>query len=76
METIAVSQLRANLMQVLQSIKGGKSVTITSNGKPVAKLVPPEESILNAQEELESLRKTAVLKDVLSPIESTWKASK
>ena len=42
MEVIAVSELRANLMNVLKKIKHGSVVDITSRGKVVAKLVPPD----------------------------------
>ena len=44
METIAVSDLRVNLMKVLKEIEHGAIINITSRGKVVAKLIPPEYS--------------------------------
>ena len=72
MEVIAVSELRANLMNVLKKIKHGSVVDITSRGKVVAKLVPPDYSRTKAKNKLKELSKTAVLNDVVSPIDIEW----
>lgn len=42
MPSIAVSELRANLMKVIKDVEHGSSVDITSHGKVVAKLVPAD----------------------------------
>ena len=57
MQTIAVSELRANLMKVLKEIEYGESLDITSRGKVVAKLVPPEYSREKARNKLKEIRK-------------------
>ena len=44
MQTIPVSELRANLMNVLKTVEQGSTLDITSRGKVVAKLVPPNYS--------------------------------
>ena len=75
MKTIAVSELRANLMQILQHIQTGASMTITSRGRKIARLVPPEDSMEEARIALEKLRKTAKVGDVLSPIDVKWEAA-
>jgi prevent-host-death family protein len=75
METIAVSEFRANLMQILQRIQSGASITITSRGRKIARLVPPDDSMEEARLALEKLRKTAKVGDVLSPIDVKWEAS-
>ena len=72
MDTIAVSKLRSNLMKVLKEIKSGTSVDITSRGKVVARLVPPDFTRDAARQKLEALSKTAVIHDVLSPIDEIW----
>ena len=74
MENIAVSDLRANLMKVLKTIENGSSVNITSRGKVVALLMPPEQSKKQAEEKLAKLRKTAKIHDILSPVSEQWKA--
>lgn len=74
MQSIAVSELRANLMSILKIIEKGSSINITSRGRVVAKLIPPEESIKRAEQKLEKVRKTAKVHDVLPPISENWKA--
>jgi len=74
MQPIAISELRTNLMRIKKTIEKGSSVSITSRGRVVAKLVPPEESIKLAEQKLEGVRKSAKVHDVLSPISEDWKA--
>jgi prevent-host-death family protein len=76
MDTIPVSDLRANLMKVLKKIEHGSVVDITSRGKVVAKLVPPDYTREIAREKLKELRKNAVLGDIISPINIPWNAAK
>ena len=75
METVAISELRANLMKFINEVKNGSSIKVTSRGKIVAKIVPPDISKKNAIKKLKELRKTAILKDVVSPIDENWKVS-
>lgn len=75
MDTIAISELRANLMKVLKEIKTGAIINITSRGKVIAKLVPPHDTVNNAREKLNKISKTAVIKDILSPIDTHWTAN-
>jgi len=74
LQSIAVSELRANLMKILKSIEDGSSITITSRGRAVAQLIPPEESSKTAEDKLTQLRETAKIHDVLSPVNENWKA--
>ena len=74
MDTIAVSDLRANLMKILKEIEHGSVVDITSRGKVVAKLVPPDYTKKIAREKLKKLRKSAVLGDIISPLDVQWEA--
>ncbi len=75
MDTIPVSDLRANLMKVLKKIEHGSVVDITSRGKVVAKLVPPDYTREIARKKLKEIRKNAVLGDIISPINVQWKAA-
>jgi prevent-host-death family protein len=72
METIAVSELRANLMQILKRIEAGATIVITSRGREIAWLVPPDDKTSNAREKLAELRKTAIIGDIVSPIDEEW----
>lgn len=76
MGTIAVSELRANLRKVMQRVKHGETLDITSMGKVVAHLVPPEDKQKKARKKLKEIARTAVLHDVLSPLGEQWEAEK
>jgi prevent-host-death family protein len=75
MNAIAVSELRANLMNILKKIENGSVIDITSRGKVVAKLVPPEYNRAKAKDKLKEISKTAVVGDIVSPIDSKWEAT-
>ncbi len=72
METIAASKLRENLMKILKQIEKGSSLLITSRGRPVAQLSPPPEAAKAAQSALSELAKTAVIGDIVSPLDEPW----
>ena len=72
METIAASKLRENLMKILKQIEKGSSLLITSRGRPVAQLNPPPEADKAAQTALSELAKTAVIGDIVSPLNESW----
>lgn len=72
MDAIAVSDLRANLMKILKEIEQGLSVDITSRGKVVAKLVPPDYTKKRAVERLKEIGKDAIIGDIISPINAPW----
>ena len=72
MDTIAVSELRANLMKVLERVNNGDHIQITSRGKVIAQLMPSENIREKAKARLLTLSKTAKLIDVMNPIDETW----
>ncbi len=74
MQSIAVSDLRANLMKVLKSIEGGLTLIITSRGKEVAKLMPPSYPKKVAEYKLAELSKTAQIHDIITPLGEKWDA--
>jgi prevent-host-death family protein len=78
MFTIGISEFRANLNQILQKVQKGEIISITVRGAEVARLVPPDFAQLAAREELEKLRETALVGDVLSPVvdEQDWEAAR
>ena len=75
MTTIAVSELRANLMKVLEEIKLGAQIQITSHGKIIAQLVPADAAQEDAKAALQQLSSGAFIGDVLSPLDETWNAA-
>lgn len=76
MTSIAVSEFRANLMKVLKQIENGSTINITSRGKVIARLVPPNDTIKIARKKLNEISRTAILHDVISPIDVEWEATK
>jgi len=73
MEKIAVSEFRANMLGILKKVEKGEVIALTSRGHEVAKIIPPDDRMEEARKALRHLRKTAVIGDVLSPIEDEWK---
>jgi prevent-host-death family protein len=57
---------------ILQKVQNGEIVTLTSRGTEVARLVPPDFTQVMARQELDRLRQTAVVGDVLSPLVEPW----
>ena len=76
MESIGVSKLRENMVLFLNKVQRGKSITITSRGTEIAMLIPVKKKEEASRNALKQLRKTAVVGDVVSPIEEEWKALK
>jgi len=76
MERIAVSEFRSNLLGFLKKVEKGDVITLTSRGSDVARIIPPENKMVAAQNALRHLRKTAIVSDVLSPLEEEWKVMK
>ena len=74
-KTISVSELRAHLMDAIQLVKKGKTILVTSHGKPVAQIIPPIDRRTEALAKLKALRKTAKIGDIISPTGESWEAS-
>jgi prevent-host-death family protein len=77
MISVGISEFRARMNAILQKVQNGEVVTLTSRGVEIAKLVPPDFTQAAARQELEQLRQTAVVGDVLSPVveEDHWHAA-
>lgn len=76
MQTVNISEFRANLLKYLDIANSGKEIMITSNGKQLATISPPSNQKQNAKEKLAALSGTAVIHDVVSPIDAEWDALK
>ena len=68
MITVAISEFRASMNTILQRVNKGEVITLTSRGAEVAKLVPPDFAHAAARQQLEQLRQTAIVGDVLATI--------
>ena len=72
MDSIAISEFRANMSAVLLRVQNGEIISVMQRGSEIARLVPPDFARLAAQQELESLRQSAVVEDVIAPIDAEW----
>lgn len=72
--TLQAGQFKARCLQLMDEVKEKHiSITITKHGKPVAKLVPIEES---TEDFFGCLKGTVSIRgDIVSPIDVKWEAS-
>jgi len=75
MIAIGISEFRTNMSAILQRVQNGEIITLMMRETEIAKLVPPDYARLAARQKLDELRQTAVIGDVLSPIDETWDAA-
>jgi len=71
---VSISEFRANLLKYLKIVQRGERINVTSKGAPLATLTPPISQNEASRAKLKKLAKTAVIHDVLSPIEESWDA--
>ncbi len=76
MKNISITELRANLLKYLKIAQHGEQINVTSKGTLLATLTPPVAQQNFSRDKLRKLAKTAVIHDVISPIEDTWTAMK
>ena len=72
MDTVNISDLRANLLKYLSMAKEGESITATSNGQVLATINLPLAQKDAARSKLNALSQTAVVGDMTSPCEESW----
>ncbi len=76
MKNVSITELRANLLKYLKIAQHGEHINVTSKGTLLATLTPPAAQQTFAKDKLKQLAKTAVIHDVISPIEDAWDAMK
>ena len=74
MQTVNISDFRANLLKYLEKANSGEPISVTSNGKLLATIAPPINQRANAKQQLRSLASTAKIHDVTTPTDSDWDA--
>ncbi len=75
MDTISIDEINDHVPELITKIQTGEIISVTLKGLEIAKLVPPDYSFRVARKRLEALRKTAVIGDILSPINEKWDAA-
>ena len=74
METVNISDLRANLLKYLEKANSGEQITVTTNGRVLATLTPPIQRREIARKQLLELSATAKIHDVTTPSGENWDA--
>ena len=74
METVNISEFRAKLLKYMDIANSGKKIMITSNGKHLATICPPDNQKEIARDQLSALAGSAVIHDIVSPVDVAWDA--
>lgn len=69
---VSVTTFRNHIPDYLGKVRKGENIALTSRGKVIARLLPPEDERLNARQRLAELRATSRIDDVVSPIDEEW----
>lgn len=72
METINISDFRANLLAYLEKANAGEPISVTTNGRLIATITAPINQKELAKNQLQELAKSAKVIDVTSPINEPW----
>ena len=74
MQTINISDFRANLLKYLEIANSGEQISVTSNNKLLATISPPVNQKELAKQQLKVLASTAKIHDVTNPTDCEWDA--
>lgn len=69
---VSVTTFRNHIPDYLGKVRKGENIALTSRGKVIARLLPPEDERLNARQRLAELRATCRIDDVVSPLDDEW----
>ncbi len=75
MQTVNISDFRANLLKYLEKANAGEQLIVTTNGKLLATITPPVKQKQQAKQQLEQLAENTRIDDVISPTDSSWEAN-
>lgn len=74
MQTVNISDLRANLLNYLEKASAGEQISVTTNGRLLVTITPPIHKKALAKQHLHELAATAKVHDAIGPINSEWDA--
>lgn len=75
MNEVKVTEFRARLPSYLARVEAGETLTITSRGRTIARLIPVQDARAAARNELACLRGKCRIGDVVSPLDMRGNAS-
>ena len=74
MQTVNISDFRANLLKYLEKANAGEQISVTTNGRLIATIIPPVDQKILARKQLRELASSAKVHDATSPIDDQWNA--
>ena len=74
MQTINISDFRANLLKYLEIAGAGEQISITSNDRLLATVTAPAQQRDAAKKKLKALAGKAKIHDVTTPLHEDWAA--
>ncbi len=72
MQTVNISEFRANLLKYLEIASSGETISVSSNGRLLATITPPVEQKEQAKKQLKSLAAKARVHNVTRPSGESW----
>ncbi|PLX89365.1 MAG: type II toxin-antitoxin system prevent-host-death family antitoxin [Desulfuromonas sp.] len=73
---VSVTTFRKHIPDYLDKVRQGEDIVLTSRGKVIARLLPPEDERQNARQRLVALRAASRIDDVISPLDDDWEVSR
>jgi len=75
--TLSVTEFKARCLELFEVVhRTHETLIITKHGKPIAQVIPTEVEPPKAKRKLGALNGTAILHDIMSPIDVEWEAMK
>jgi prevent-host-death family protein len=76
MQTVNISDLRANLLKYLEQASLGEKITVTTNGRLLATISPPIQQREIARKQLQQLALNAKIHNITDSLTDEWDALK
>ena len=73
---VSITTFRNHIPVYLDKVRKGEDIALTSRGKVIARLLPPEDERQNARQRIAELRATSRIDDVISPVDDEWEVDR
>jgi len=73
---VSVTTFRNHIPAYLDKVRKGEDIALTSRGKVIARLLPPEDERQKARQRLAELRATSRIDDVISSVDEEWEVDR
>lgn len=73
---VSVTTFRNHIPDYLDKVRQGEDIALTSRGKVIARLLPPEDERQKARQRLAELRASSRIDDVISSVAEEWEVNR